>query len=58
MELVPNNPGAGNQSGVFAVRDTGGEPVPYEFGTESPISFYGRLKDARLIPNNRTARLT
>lgn len=29
VELTPNNPGAGNQSGVFVVRDSGGAPVPF-----------------------------
>jgi len=58
LELVPNNPGAGNQSGVFAVRDTGGRQIPYDFNLgESPITFYSRLKDVKLCPNTRTCRM-
>jgi hypothetical protein len=58
LELVPNNPGAGNQSGVFVVRDVGGEPIPYSFANESPVNFYSRLKDVKLMPNTRCARIS
>ena len=48
LELIPNNPGAGNQSGVFCVRDTGGTNLPYSLGAESVVNFYSRLKDVKL----------
>jgi len=57
-EFVPNNPGAGNQSGVIAVRDVGAEPVPYPVAGVSPILLYSRLKDARLFPNTKNVRMS
>jgi len=58
VEFVPNNPGAGNQSGVIAVRDVGAEPVPYGFTQGNPTIFYSRLKDAKLHPNTRNVKMS
>jgi len=58
-ELTPNNPGAGNQSGVFVVRDTGSTQVPYPVpATDSIINRYSTLKDVRLVAPAKKASMT
>jgi hypothetical protein len=60
LEFVPNNPGAGNQSGVVAVRDVGAEPVPYPISSTSPdpTLIYSRLRDAQLFPNTKNVKMS
>lgn len=58
LEFVPNNPGAGNQSSVFCVRDTGGAAVPYPINGAEFINYYSRLKDVKLGPNTRRTKMS
>jgi hypothetical protein len=57
LELAPNNPGAGNQSGVFVVRDTGAAALPYPLGATALINRYSTLKDVKLVAPARKAAL-
>jgi len=58
LEFIPNNPGAGNQSSVFCVRDAGGAAVPYPINGAEFIDYYSRLKDVKLGPNTRRTKMT
>jgi len=58
-ELTPNNPGAGNQSGVFVVRDTGSDQVPYPISaSDSIVNRYSTLKDVNLVAPCRKASMS